>query len=351
MGKIDIGTKEFLKISDVFAELFNVAVFQGTDYINPDDLEELDSVNGKAVELADGQLKFKEKFRDVKKLAKMGICFRIILGIEEQTEVHYYMPVRCMAYDADAYEHQCNEIRTRNIAQGKDFNPVSGVPKGTKIFPVLTLVFYVGADEWDGPRELYDMFDIPEDKEELVRRYIPNYPIYIFDAKHLSDEEIEQFRGDLRAFLCMICEEYDVAKLEGILANFQETWYAISAIKNDDRYYEEYCNYLKEEPEKVAADGGVRVDAVLDRIERRGVEIGEKRGMAIGEKRGMAIGEKRGMAIGEKRGVEIGENNGFVISAQVFKAVQAGMTDNNAIAKKCSCTVAQVQSVRKAFDI
>ncbi|MCM1048322.1 MAG: Rpn family recombination-promoting nuclease/putative transposase [Clostridiales bacterium] len=323
MGKIDIGTKEFLKISAIFAELFNVAVFQGTGDIRPEDLTELDSVNGKAVELADGQLKFKEKFRDVKKLAKMGVCFRIILGIEEQTDVHYYMPVRCMGYDADAYEHQCNEARIRAIVKGEDFNPVGGVPKGTKILPVLTLIFYVGVNEWDGPRELYDMFDISVDKEDWIRRYIPNYPVYILDARHISDEQVEQFSGDLKIFFHMLREKYDKEKLKGYIAKFKETWYAISVIKRDKRYYKECCRYIKKNPEKVAADGGVSVDAVLDEIEK----------------------------CGEKRGIKIGENKGFILSAQVFKAVQAGMTDNKAIAKKCGCTVTQVQDIRKAFDI
>ena len=46
---------------------------------------------------------------------------------------------------------------------------------------------------------------------------------------------------------------------------------------------------------------------VLDRIENRGIAIGEKRGITIGEKRGITIGEKRGITIGEKRGITIGE--------------------------------------------
>ncbi len=37
---------------------------------------------------------------------------------------------------------------------------------------------------------------------------------------------------------------------------------------------------------------------ILDKIENRGIAIGEKRG----EKRGIVIGEKRGIAIGEERG-------------------------------------------------
>ena len=43
---------------------------------------------------------------------------------------------------------------------------------------------------------------------------------------------------------------------------------------------------------------------ILDKIENRGIAIGEERG----EKRGIVIGEKRGIAIGERRGEKHGRN-------------------------------------------
>ena len=45
---------------------------------------------------------------------------------------------------------------------------------------------------------------------------------------------------------------------------------------------------------------------VLDRVENRGIAIGEKRGITIGEKRGITIGEKSGITIGEQRGEKRG---------------------------------------------
>lgn len=326
MGKADIGTKDFLKISEIFAELFNMAVFQGDDGIKPEDLMELDSVTDTVLDLAKGQLKFVERARDVKKLARMGVWFRIILGAEGQNDIHYYMPVRNMGYDAGDYETQCREIRAQAIAAGMDFNPVNGVPKGTRILPVITLVFYVGKKPWDGPRELYDMFDIPVGKKEWAKRYIPNYPVHILDARHLTDEQIESCSGDLKAFFYMIREDYDEEKLKGYVAKFRETWYALSAVKDDKRYAKYYDQLLRK-----SVDGGVKVDAVLDRIEARG--------------------EKRGIAIGEKRGEKRGENKGVIMSANVFKAVQSGVLDNKTIAEKCGCTVEQVVKIRKEFEI
>ncbi len=73
------------------------------------------------------------------------------------------------------------------------------------------------------------------------------------------------------------------------------------------------------------------MDAVLDRIEKRG--------------------EERGITIGEKRGEKRGENRGVILSAQVYKAVQSGQQDNKVIAAKCGCTLGQVEKIRKEFEI
>ena len=74
---------------------------------------------------------------------------------------------------------------------------------------------------------------------------------------------------------------------------------------------------------------------------------GENRGIKIGESRGIKIGESRGI----KSGIKIGETNGVTRSAKVFKAIQAGETDNNVIAALCDCTVENVVKIRKEFGI
>lgn len=37
-------------------------------------------------------------------------AFQLILGVEGQTDIHYYMPVRCMEIDAVSYSIQCRKI-------------------------------------------------------------------------------------------------------------------------------------------------------------------------------------------------------------------------------------------------
>lgn len=193
------------------------------------------------------------------------------------------MPVRCMELDALSYSGQCRRIAEKAIEDKKLKKYADGVPKGTKIVPTVTLVFYVGSKPWDGPRSIHDMLDIPEDKKEWAKRFIPEYQMYLIDARHLTEEEINRFNGDLKAFLLMIQETYNEEQLKNVVAMHRETWYAISAIKRDQRYVE-YIENISDED----LSGGMYMDAVLDRIEARG----EARGKAMGEARVNELGTR-----------------------------------------------------------
>lgn len=70
-----------------------------------------------------------------------------------------------------------------------------GIPKGTKIIPTVTLVFYYGSKPWDGSVTVYDMLDIPDEMKAWMEQTTPNYRMNLIDARHMSDEEIERFEG------------------------------------------------------------------------------------------------------------------------------------------------------------
>lgn len=273
MGEIDKCVKAFIRVDTVFAQLFSEGVFQGRLMIDPDKLKELDTVNQSAVRLENGQFKYLERLRDAQKIAKLfdeRMAFQVIMGVEEQTGVNYCMPVRCMELDALAYSYQCKRISEKAKENKKLNKYAEGIPKGTKIVPTVTLVFYVGSKLWNGPTSIYDMLDIPEDMKKWAKEFIPDYEMHIIDAKHMTEEEINKFDGDLKAFLLMIQERFDEDKLKTVVATHKETWYAIGAIKKDKRYAEYIENISDEE-----LAGGVYMDAVLDRIEARGKAEGK----------------------------------------------------------------------------
>lgn len=297
MGDVDTSVKDFIKLDSVFSQLFSQGVYGGKMSIDPGKLQEFDTAIQETVRLENGEVKMVERFRDAQKIARIfddKIAFQIIMGVEGQTGVHYYMPVRCMELDALTYSYQCKKI-SEKTKEDKELKKYSdGVPKGTRILPTVTLVFYTGSRPWDGPFSVYDMLNIPEDMKEWVKQTTPDYRMNLIDVRHMSDEEIDKFKGDLRAFLLMVRERFDREKLKTAVAIHRETWYALSKIKNDKRYVE-YIDSVSDEELK----GGVYMDAALDYIEAVGKAEGKAEGIAEGKAEGIAEGKAEGKEEGK----------------------------------------------------
>ena len=76
--------------------------------------------------------------------------------------------------------------------------------KKDRLIPIISLVFYYGSEPWDGPVDLYDMFQLEGTKEEkeILEKYLPNYKINLVDAERLED--VEKFSDDLQVILTML---------------------------------------------------------------------------------------------------------------------------------------------------
>lgn len=119
-----------------------------------------------------------QKVRDVVKLwtgMYDGSALCLIVGIENQSKVHYAMAVKNMVYDSLNYAKQVMEAkksREGESATSEEF--LSGFGKDDKLIPVITLVVYVGAEERDGPVRLHKMFDLQDDR---ILKYVSDYKI------------------------------------------------------------------------------------------------------------------------------------------------------------------------------
>ena len=74
-----------------------------------------------------------------------------------------------------------------------------------KFLPVITLVFYYGEKDWDGPRSLYDMLVIPD----RIKHFVGNYPINIIQMKDNDLVLHNQYNVDLFKIMSII---YDTKK-------------------------------------------------------------------------------------------------------------------------------------------
>ena len=198
----DLVEKRCLSDNRRYADLINGFVFQGKQILHETDLRELDTQTGSW-----GKRRFwkrkniRPKYRDLLRKAALGINFAVI-GVENQEEVDYLMPLRSMGYDVGEYEQQA--ARTKKKVRGakgvsrSEF--LSGFRKHDRLYPCITLVLFFGK-EWDGGRDLHallDFTDIPLELSKLVN----NYPIHLLEVRRLERTDI--FQTDLRQIFDII---------------------------------------------------------------------------------------------------------------------------------------------------
>ena len=146
----------------------------------------------------------------------------ILLGIENQTDIHYAMPVRNIIYDALQYGKQVADIAAKHRASEGDSKGhsrgeyLSGFYKEDKITPVITLVLHFGANEWDGPLSLHEMMAV---KNKNLLNFVQDYQIHLIDPAKLSAEDLKRFSSSLREVIGYIKYSKDKKRLSEFLTD------------------------------------------------------------------------------------------------------------------------------------
>ena len=216
MGKADVNVNIWLSEKKRFANLFNGVIYGGRQVILPEDLEEVNSVSSVSVKNRAGKTKNMKRYRDII-MKWRNQATLVLLANESQDKVHYAMPHKVMLYDGMDYETQIrnnwknfNDRRKQNKKAGQSLEHLtageylSRFRKKDRLIPIISLVFYYGSEPWDGPVDLYDMFQLEGTKEEkeILEKYLPNYKINLVDAERLED--VEKFSDDLQVILTML---------------------------------------------------------------------------------------------------------------------------------------------------
>lgn len=112
MGQKDISLVRYFDDRARYADLINGFIFCGEQVVSEEDVQEMDSnVTG-----VFGRLRNRfmvQKYRDCVRKIVFDTGFAIV-GIENQDQVHYAMPVRIMLEDAAGYDRQLRHIRKRH---------------------------------------------------------------------------------------------------------------------------------------------------------------------------------------------------------------------------------------------
>ena len=195
----DTVSKNYLSDPVRFAQLCNNALFDGTPLIHPEYLKELSTKESKVFGFQTKEMTALWKDRDILKMYQDQLLLAII-GIENQTEIHYCMPLRALLYDALNLESQRSSIQSGHRKQKdlSDSEYISGFSKSDRLIPVLTLVIYWGDIPWDGAKNLHELLDIPPELAQYKDKIL-DYRINLLEIR--SIEDLEHYHGELRHFL------------------------------------------------------------------------------------------------------------------------------------------------------
>ena len=101
--------------------------------------------------------------------------------LENQSYVDYRMVLRVMESEVIGYDKQRKEANRKNFKAGiklRGDEYLSGMKKGQKFTPIITLVLYVGRDKiWDGERSLYGLLDLADE----LKPFVNDFKLNLFD--------------------------------------------------------------------------------------------------------------------------------------------------------------------------
>ena len=205
---------------EYFADLCNNILYGGREVILPENLKERDTTEVLTALGLDKKTIAMQKMRDIFKNASIkytGKSYVVLIGVENQSDIHYAIPVKNMFYDVMAYGNQVKETakkhrKEKDTATSDEF--LSGFTKTDKLIPVITITVYLGTKEWDGPRKLSDMFG---DVDEELLPFIPDYRINLLAPREITD--FTGYRTSIRQLFEVLKNAYDKEKMQEVLQN------------------------------------------------------------------------------------------------------------------------------------
>lgn len=211
----DLSKKRCLADNERYADLINGLLLGGKQRVHSCDLQEMDTqTSAWDMWVSKGKNRYRQLNRDLVKKVAFGVSFAVI-GLENQEEVHYLMPVRAMAYDVAEYERQARaarrQMRKEKGLTGAEF--LSGFRKGGRLAPCITIVLYFGK-EWDGSRSLHELLDFTDVPAEL-KEYINNYSVHVFEIAKMENTDV--FTTDLKQIFDFIRCSGDERKLKELI--------------------------------------------------------------------------------------------------------------------------------------
>ena len=293
MGVMDAEGKQYLSNPLFFADAFNYLLYDGEQVIKPEGLQELDTTE-LTVPYGNNARVPVQKYRDLLKLWNAMMdenAIYVILGAELQDKVHYGMPVKDGLYDMLGYSKQIAEIKRSYRKDATEEGEItvdngvlkikltseeflSGLRKDDKLIPIITAVVYFGDEPWDGPRSLFDMLDV---RDERLYRFLSDYKLNLISPADMSEDEFDKFHTELGYAMKLLKHQSEDADelivREGHRKISSETAYFLKAAMKLDFEFEDepggvdMCKAMEkryQEKEVTGAIKGMRIAGMDD---------------------------------------------------------------------------------------
>ena len=332
MSLQDTVTKQYVSDPKVFADAFNYLIYSGRQVIRPEQLTDLDATQFAIPyrEDEEGKPESTQKYRDVLKTLAVKTdeyCTYLVLGIENQSNVHYAMPVRNMLYDAMQYEKQVRQLaaahRKKHDAATSD-EYLSGMSREDKITPVITLVINFGSKRWDGPIRLHEMFS---EQPDHILRLIPDYQVLLIDPMSMADTDLGRLNSSLREVLSYIKYQHDQEQMQRLL-------------QEDNRFSELERNAALVIQATTRTELNIKPNAeVVDMCEaiRQMMESSKQQGVLQGMQQGRLQGRQEGIQQGSRE-----------MQLQIARDMLNANMSMQQVAALTKLTLPEVQQLQKA---
>ncbi|MCR4572743.1 MAG: hypothetical protein K5787_03160 [Lentisphaeria bacterium] len=315
MGEKNFALKAYLSVNMVFADIFNLVFGEYGFWVDPEKLQDMDSVHILSVPLKKevkdrrGDVKmaaYRERLHDAVKVLELpdekGSSI-FMLGIEGQSALCPCMPMRILQYEDQMLTFAMERIvekHLENEAVEPERDYLSGWSEKDILPFVLTIVLYMGVDEWSRYYGLTDM-QRQEPLGKLSERML-EIRLNILTLKEITKKDPDRFFSDIGVVAAYIVYEKEPDKLKAFLEACAKCRRVSRKAINVINAYTKLAITIPENEEVV--DMHYAEQVWQQQSEERGIKIGEERGIKIGEERGIKIGEERGIKIGEERGEE-----------------------------------------------
>lgn len=283
MASRDTISKNYMRNPEHFADFYNGFVYGGREVLKSEDLVEVDTSNIAIIPCKKGTKPITiQKYRDILKkaiLMSSGKAYYLFLGIENQSNINYAMPIRSMLYDALVYNEQVETIAKSNkekglFESGDEF--LSGITKNDKLIPIITVTLYWGSEPWDAPKTLKDMLI---ETDSSAERFINDFDCNLFSI--VDTENLPEFRTELNELFRLLSVRNNGNALNELVTN-NANYQSIS--RDTAVMMHEFADIKLPRKNK---EGKYNMCKAIDDIRKMGVEEGIEKGIERGVAQGI----------------------------------------------------------------